>query len=187
MTKILIVDDSHVERVLAKSLICKNPRFQVELAEDGEDALDKIRAGRPQLVLTDLLMPKMDGLQLLRAVRRDYPTIPVVLMTQFGDESTAVQALESGAASYVPKARQAEYLLPTIERVLDHGIQVGFARLGRRQPRELREFIDQRPQRSDFPHDRRGALIEAFLQFSAPRRVVRHPEAIHQPAHAFGR
>ena len=120
MTKILIVDDSQVERHLAQSLVSRNSKFKVHLACDGDEALEQIRAQRPALVLTDLLMPKMDGLELLKAVRRDFPALPVVLMTQFGDELTAVQALEAGAASYVPKARQAEYLLPTIERVLQH-------------------------------------------------------------------
>ena len=120
MTKILIVDDAQVERHLAKSLVERNPRFKAQLAADGKEALQLIGRSRPALVLTDLLMPNMDGLELLQAVRRDYPALPVVLMTQFGDELTAVQALEAGAASYVPKSRQAEYLLPTIERVLEH-------------------------------------------------------------------
>ena len=120
MTRILVVDDSGVERQLAKSLIQRNPRFQVDVAPDGAAALESIAKNRPALVLTDLLMPNMDGLELLQTIREKYPTLPVVLMTQFGDELTAVRALEAGAASYVPKARQAEYLLPTIERVLEH-------------------------------------------------------------------
>ena len=120
MTRILVVDDSGVERQLAKSLIQRNPRFQVAVAPDGKSALESIAKIRPALVLTDLLMPNMDGLELLQAIRHTYPALPVVLMTQFGDELTAVRALDAGAASYVPKSRKAECLLPTIERVLEH-------------------------------------------------------------------
>jgi len=162
MTKILIVDDSHVERQLAKSLVEKNPRFHVELAEDGEDALAKIRTMRPKLVLTDLLMPKIDGLELLQTVQRDYPAIPVVLMTQFGDETTAVKALQMGAASYVPKARQAEYLVPTIERVLEH------ASADRRR-RQLVQCTLEYHCRYTLPNDRRliRALVDELQEIMA--------------------
>jgi DNA-binding response OmpR family regulator len=114
----------------------------------------KIRTTRPKLVLTDLLMPKMDGLELLQAIRRDYPAIPVVLMTQFGDETTAVKALEAGAASYVPKARQAEYLVATIERVLEH------ASADQRR-RQLVQCTMEHHCRYVLPNDRR--LIRALV------------------------
>ena len=148
MTKILIVDDSEVERQLAKSLVEKNSRLHAVLAVDGREALEKMGQSRPALVLTDLLMPNMDGLELLQAIRRDYPALPVVLMTQFGDELTAVQALEAGAASYVPKARQAEYLVPTIERVLEH------ASADRRR-RQLVQCTVEHHCRYVLPNDRR--------------------------------
>lgn len=120
MSKILVVDDSLVERVLAEGLLVKNPAYAVDLAEDGESALARIETCRPQLIVTDLLMPGMDGLELLKTVRRRYPEIPVILMTACGSDAIAHEALEAGAASYVPKARQAECLLPTVERVLEH-------------------------------------------------------------------
>ncbi len=154
MTRILIVDDSHVERQLAKSLVEKIPSFRVDLACDGLEALERIRAARPKLVLTDLLMPNMDGLELLQSLRRDFPGIPVVLMTQFGDETTAVRALEAGAASYVPKSRQAEYLVPTIERVLEH------ASADRRR-RQLVQCTVEHHCRYILPNDRR--LIRALV------------------------
>jgi len=88
-----------VERVLVKGLLCKNPEYQVQLATNG---LEAIAAYTPDLVVTDLVMPEMDGLELVRTMRRRYPRVPVILMTAFGDESTAVGALEAGAASYIP-------------------------------------------------------------------------------------
>lgn len=103
-TRILVVDDSPVERVLVEGLLCKNPDYTVELAADGREALAAIAANPPDLVVTDLVMPEMDGLELVRTMRSRCPRIPAILMTAYGDESTAVEALEAGAASYVSNA-----------------------------------------------------------------------------------
>ncbi len=118
-TNILVVDDALVERLLVEGLLRKNPNYRVESAENGKEALTKIERGSPDLVVTDLIMPEMDGLELVRTVRRRHPEIPVILMTAFGDESTAVEALEAGAASYVPKTEKAERLMATVVRVME--------------------------------------------------------------------
>jgi CheY-like chemotaxis protein/anti-sigma regulatory factor (Ser/Thr protein kinase) len=120
--RILVVDDSLVERVLVEGLLRKNPDYQIRLAANGQEALAAIAAQPPDLVLTDLVMPQMDGLELVRATRSRFPTIPVILMTAFGDEATAFEALEAGAASYVPKAQKAERLMSAVERVADYAV-----------------------------------------------------------------
>ena len=119
-TKILVVDDAVVERLLIEGVLCKNPEYRVVLAEDGKQALQMIDEDPPHLVLSDVAMPEMDGVALVRAIRRSYPEIPVILMTAYGDELTAAEGLEAGAASYVPKARRAERLLETVDRVVEH-------------------------------------------------------------------
>jgi CheY-like chemotaxis protein len=119
---ILVVDDSQVERVLVEGLLCKNPEYRVRLAANGREALEAIVASAPDIVVTDLLMPEMDGLHLVRTMRNRHPGIPIILMTAYGDESTAVEALEAGAASYVPKARKAERLMSTVERVAEYAM-----------------------------------------------------------------
>lgn len=118
MVNILVVDDSLVERCLASTLLSEELDFQIQFAEDGCIALDKIRHSPPDLVITDLVMPNMDGLNLVRACRREFPSIPVILMTAYGSEALAVDALYEGAASYVPKAKRAERLVETVQRVL---------------------------------------------------------------------
>lgn len=118
-TNILVVDDSHVERLLVEGMLRKNPEYHVESAENGKEALEKMTANPPDLVVTDLVMPEMDGLELVRAIRQRFPDIPVILMTAYGDELTAVGALEAGAASYVAKAQKAERLMATIQRVAE--------------------------------------------------------------------
>jgi CheY-like chemotaxis protein/anti-sigma regulatory factor (Ser/Thr protein kinase) len=130
---ILVVDDSQVERLLVAGLLRKNADYHVQLAVDGKDALAKIESQPPDLVITDLVMPEMDGLELVRTILRRHPQTPVILMTAYGDESTAAEALEAGAASYVPKARKAERLMSAVERVLAHAAtERTRARLGQR-------------------------------------------------------
>ncbi len=118
-TNILVVDDSHVERLLVEGLLRKNADFRVEHAENGKEALDRLAVRPADVVVTDLVMPDMDGLELVRAARRGHPEIPVILMTAYGDETIAVEALEAGAASYVPKSQRAERLLATVNRVVE--------------------------------------------------------------------
>jgi CheY-like chemotaxis protein/anti-sigma regulatory factor (Ser/Thr protein kinase) len=115
---VLVVDDSAVDRQLASRLIEKQSYLTVAHASDGAQALSVIRQQRPDIVLTDLCMPGMDGLELVRALRKECPGLPVVLMTGHGSDTIAAEALRHGAASYVPKARLAQDLVPTLQSVL---------------------------------------------------------------------
>src|SRR5690348_2122267 len=103
MTTVLIVDDSAVDRRLAQGLLEKGGEMSFAFAANGKEAIEQLQVSPPDIVLTDLQMPEMNGLELVRAVREKYPLIPVILMTAQGSEEIAVQALSCGAASYVPK------------------------------------------------------------------------------------
>ncbi len=118
MTTILVVDDSAVDRKLVGGLLGKDATIKVDFAVNGLDALAKMEAAIPDLVVTDLIMPQMDGLSLVSAVRQQFHMVPVILMTSKGSEELAVQALEAGAASYVPKRILAQRLLDTVHNVL---------------------------------------------------------------------
>ncbi len=118
MTTILVVDDSAVDRRIAGGLLEKEPDCQVFYAEDGYQALKSVEENLPDVVVTDMVMPHLDGLQLVEAMKRDFPLIPVIIMTAVGTEETAVQALKRGAASYVTKRRLAQDLLETVRMVL---------------------------------------------------------------------
>jgi CheY-like chemotaxis protein len=115
---VLVVDDSAVDRVLAGGLLEKHFDCDVRYAVHGKEALDLIAQRPPDLVLTDLQMPEMNGLELVAAVKRDHPLVPVILMTAQGSEDIAARALREGAASYVPKRQLANDLLPTAQRIL---------------------------------------------------------------------
>ncbi len=118
MTTILVVDDSATDRRVAGGLLEKEPDCQVFYAEDGNVALKSVDENLPDVVVTDMVMPHLDGLQLVEAMKRDFPLIPVIIMTAVGTEETAVQALKRGAASYVTKRRLAQDLLETVRMVL---------------------------------------------------------------------
>jgi DNA-binding NarL/FixJ family response regulator len=114
----MVVDDTAVDRRLAGGLLEQSPDFNVCYAENGQDALNKIADYLPDIVVTDLQMPNLDGLELVNCIGARFPDLPVVLMTAHGSESIAAQALASGAASYVPKNDLAESLLETVRHVL---------------------------------------------------------------------
>ena len=100
---VLIVDDNIVDQRVAGANIETGLGWSIAYAGDGNEALAAMAVKLPDVVLTDLQMPNMDGLELVGAIRSSYPSVPVVLMTAFGNEKIAMKALELGAASYVPK------------------------------------------------------------------------------------
>src|SRR5262245_35314855 len=119
MPDVLIVDDSPIDRVLIEGVLKKDPRVKTRQANSGSDALATLGQWQPDVVVTDLQMPEMDGLQLVTAMRIHYPSVPVVLITAHGSEELAVRALEQGAASYVPKSQMAHNLLGVVEQVVE--------------------------------------------------------------------
>jgi len=118
MASVLVVDDSAVDRRLAGGLLEKGTYLEVRYAENGVAALKEIDRESPDVVVTDLQMPEMDGLQLVLKIAQDHPDLPVVLMTAHGSESIAAQALANGAASYVAKSDLASSLVNTVMLIL---------------------------------------------------------------------
>src|SRR5688572_1221873 len=115
---VLVVDDSSMDRHLAGAIVQKMGGWIATFAANGAEALTLIEQQRPDVVLTDMLMPEMDGLQLVQAIRAKYAVIPVILMTAHGSEDIAIQALQKGAASYVPKKSLARDLPETLDQVV---------------------------------------------------------------------
>ncbi len=115
---ILVADDSVLEQRYVGKILEEHGHWRVHFVRDGEEALDQIPKLKPAILLTDLNMPKMDGLTLVEKVRSHYPLVPVVLMTGSGSERIAVAALKAGAADYVSKQALTHDLGPILERVL---------------------------------------------------------------------
>lgn len=121
MPTVLIVDDSPLDRRLAGGLLEHEADLQVWYAQNGADALEKMAQSVPDVVLTDMIMPEMGGLDLVAEIRKKYPTVPTILMTSVGNEDSAVRALQRGAASYVPKRELIHELVGTVRNVLEVG------------------------------------------------------------------
>jgi CheY-like chemotaxis protein len=118
MATILVVDDSAVDRRLVGGLLEKSAVCTVQYAANGVEALARMKEVAPDLIVTDLNMPTMDGLELVKSIRARHPDVPLVLVTAYGSEALALEALEHGAASYVPKSQLAERLPRTVDEVL---------------------------------------------------------------------
>lgn len=119
MRTALVVDDAKVDQRLAGHLLEDQLGLTVIYAADGREALELIETGPPDVVVTDMRMPEMDGLQLMETIQRMYPAIPVVLMTAVGSEELAAEALRKGAACYVPKRHLSNDLSQVVKRLLD--------------------------------------------------------------------
>jgi DNA-binding NtrC family response regulator len=116
--RILIVDDEANARTALAELL-RDEGFQVETAADGFKALPKVEEFGPDLLLTDLKMPGLDGLELMRKARESDPDIAAVVMTAYGAIDTAVAAMRQGAADYLTKPINVDELLIVMERVLE--------------------------------------------------------------------
>ena len=120
MSKILIIEDeAAIRRVLAKILSEESDTYIVEDAEDGIQGLEKIKNNDYDLVLCDIKMPKMDGVEVLEAVKKIKPEIPMVMISGHGDMETAIQTMRLGAFDYISKPPDLNRLLNTVRNALD--------------------------------------------------------------------
>jgi two-component system, NtrC family, nitrogen regulation response regulator NtrX len=120
MSKILIIEDEPaIRRVLTKILSEESTSYQVDEAEDGQQGFEKIKTTDYDLVLCDIKMPKMDGVELLEAVKKIKPEIPMVMISGHGDMETAIQTMRLGAFDYISKPPDLNRLLNTVRNALD--------------------------------------------------------------------
>jgi DNA-binding NtrC family response regulator len=120
MSKILIIEDeAAIRRVLVKILSEENDTYQVEEAEDGLEGIEKIKKEDYDLVLCDIKMPKMDGVEVLEAAKKIKPEIPIVMISGHGDLDTAVNTMRMGAFDYISKPPDLNRLLNTVRNALD--------------------------------------------------------------------
>lgn len=120
MPKILIIEDeAAIRRVLSKILSEENDAYEVEEAEDGLEGIEKIKKEDFGLILCDIKMPKMDGVEVLEAVKTIKPEIPVVMISGHGDLDTAVNTMRLGAFDYISKPPDLNRLLNTVRNALD--------------------------------------------------------------------
>jgi CheY-like chemotaxis protein len=118
--KILLVDDSATSRLTNRMVISSKTSHEVVTAASGEDALKLVDSEKPDLILMDVMMPGIDGLEVCRRLRQEQATakLPIVLLTFLVDESSVSQGLESGCTVYLKKPIGEEDLLGTLRKYL---------------------------------------------------------------------
>jgi CheY-like chemotaxis protein/anti-sigma regulatory factor (Ser/Thr protein kinase) len=131
---LLLVEDSPTQLVQMRCLL-EEAGYQVSVATNGRDGLAIARSEKPKLVVTDLNMPEINGLELVAVLKDEAPELPVVLTTAQGSEDVAAEALRRGAASYVPKKNVGLDLVITVRRLL------AMATTGRSDPELLRLMV----------------------------------------------
>ncbi len=117
LRRILVVEDDEDMRENLRRILL-GAGYEVSLAEDGSQAITMLRAQPCHLVLTDLVMPGMNGLELLGEIRQQDQNLPVVFLSAFGDRATFAKATELGAVDFVTKPFRAGSLLGLIQRTL---------------------------------------------------------------------
>jgi len=117
--KILLADDHAILRQRLKQILLEEyPLSQVGEAEDGSILLKKAMSGDWDLIISDISMPVMSGLEALRQIRNDFPVLPVLLLSIYCDDQYAHEAIKAGASGYLCKERAEDELILTVRRLI---------------------------------------------------------------------
>lgn len=114
-TLLIVDDDADIVRIVGTML--RGQPWRVLTAVSGEEALELVAQERPELVLLDLMMPRMSGIEVLREIRRRAPEVKTIMITAFGDVGTFLEATDLGACEYLNKPFDTPELLRTIRKV----------------------------------------------------------------------
>ena len=119
--RILIVDDHELVRRGVRSILVTRPEWEIcGEASDGSDAVEKARDLKPDVVLLDITMPHMNGLDAARIIRRDVPRAKVIILSQYEGAEMRSRALEAGAQGYVSKSDASRQLLMAIDSLINN-------------------------------------------------------------------
>lgn len=118
MAKILLVDDAAFMRKVIKDALTKNGYTDLHEAVDGMDAVEKYEELKPDLVIMDITMPNMDGLEALKAIRGKNSNANVVMCSAMGQESMVIDAIQSGAKDFIVKPFKPDRILKTVSSIL---------------------------------------------------------------------
>ena len=140
--KMMLVDDEERFLSTTKKLLSRKG-YEVLTASSGAEALEKLRANRVHVVILDVKMPGMDGIETLRAIKRTYPLVEVIMLTGHATVESAVEGLKTGATDYLMKPSDIHALIEKAEeafskrQALEEKIRVAQARSSMRTPREI--------------------------------------------------
>ncbi len=115
---ILICDDAAFMRMMIKDILTKNGYGIAGEAENGVVAVDKYNETKPDLVLMDITMPEMDGIQALKKIRENDPSALVIMCSAMGQQAMVIEAIQSGAKDFIVKPFQADRVLEAVKKVV---------------------------------------------------------------------
>ena len=115
---ILIVDDAAFMRMMIKDILTKNGYNIAAEAENGKIAVDKYNEVKPDLVLMDITMPEMDGIQALKTIKGNDPNAQIIMCSAMGQQAMVIEAIQSGAKDFIVKPFQAERVLEAVKKVV---------------------------------------------------------------------
>jgi CheY-like chemotaxis protein len=136
-TKILIVDDNKITLKLIKKYLEGN-EFDVEVASNGEECISSVNQSHPDIILLDVMMPKLDGYETIRQLKADDKTkdIPVIIVTALNDVTNQVKSIESGADDFIPKPIEEKLLISKIKLFTQLAVE-------KRKNEELRRLLEK--------------------------------------------
>ncbi len=117
MAKILVVDDAAFMRMRASKLLTDNG-YEVIEAENGLDAVEKYKAERPDLVIMDITMPVMDGIEAVKAIKSYDPDAIIIMCSALGQQAMVINAVRAGAKDFIVKPFQPDRILATVKKFL---------------------------------------------------------------------
>lgn len=157
---VLLVDDHLVVREGLRTILSSEPGFNVVgEASSGEEALDKVGELRPHIVLMDISMPGMGGIEATRLIKKEHPTIAVVILTMYDSEVYVLEAIRCGAAGYLTKDASRELLFHALRTVLDGGTLVRSGLL-----RQAIQGLLRHPPSGAEPREGESALLSRLTQ-----------------------
>lgn len=118
MSKILLVDDAAFMRMMIKDTLSKNGYTDLFEASDGAQAVERYAELSPDLVIMDITMPNMDGLEALKAIRAKDPNASIVMCSAMGQESMVIEAIKSGAKDFIVKPFKPDRILKTVSSII---------------------------------------------------------------------
>ena len=118
MAKILIVDDAAFMRMMIKDILTKNGYEIAAEAENGQKAVEKYAETKPDLVLMDITMPEMDGIQALKKIKEKDPNASVIMCSAMGQQAMVIESIQAGAKDFIVKPFQADRVLEAVKKVV---------------------------------------------------------------------
>ena len=118
MAKVLLVDDAAFMRMVVKDTLTKNGFTDLYEAADGVEAVEKYKEVQPDLVIMDITMPNMDGLEALKTIKSQYPDAKIIMCSAMGQEAMVVEAIKSGAKDFIEKPYKPDRILKAVQQIL---------------------------------------------------------------------